>query len=249
VFSVLTDTPAEVSISQDLLERILASATHDAVLVGGQSLAFWVARYDIKLPEQFLVGAISDDADFLGNRNDVKSIAAQTNGVPEYPPKRAITALVGQVRIPLSPTAYVNVDVLHSLIGLSAADVRKRASLVTIGHTTFSVMHPMDVFLSRIENLATLKEKQTPPGIEQAKLGVLVARHFIEETANSQEMGQKEAGKLIEYVVKVAKTGAGRRVSRDYGVDFRAGIPGYVINSESFQKIRYPQILGEINPR
>jgi hypothetical protein len=243
----LTENRVEVSISQDLLERILASATPDAVLVGGQSLAFWVARYSIELPKQFEIGAISDDADFLGDRADIKSIAAQTNGVPDYAPSHAITALVGQVKIPLSRTEYVNVDVLHSLVGISAVDVRRRASRVTIGHTTFFVMHPMDVFLSRIENLAGLAEKQNPQGIEQAKLGVLVAKCFIEETASIPDSGQSEAGKLIEYVVKIAKTGAGRRVRRDYGIDFRTGIPGYIIKSEKFQETRYPQILLELN--
>lgn len=244
----MTEGPVEVSIPPDLLEKILASTTPNAVLVGGQALAFWVARYGIALPSQFQVGAISDDADFLGDRRDIQSIAAQTRGVLEYAPRHAVTALVGQVTIPLSGTEFVNVDVLHQLVGLPAKVVRERASSVNIGKAQFQIMHPLDVFLSRIENLSQLKEKQNPQGIEQAKLGVLVAHSFIEETARDSENGQKDAVKLIEYVVKVAKSGAGHRVSRDFGIDFRAGIPAYAIKCKAFREIRFPQIFAELQP-
>ena len=244
----MIEGPVEVSIPQALLEKILSSATPNAVLVGGQALAFWVARYSIALPHQFQVGAISDDADFLGSREDIQSIAKQTKGIPEYASKHSVTALVGQVKIHLSSTEFVNVDVLHRLVGPLADDVRARASAVTVGKAQFHVMHPLDVFLSRVENLSRLKEKQNPQGIEQTKLGVLVAHKFIEETATIPETGQKLALKLIEYVVKIAKSGAGHRITRDFGIDFRAGIPGYAIELQSFQEHRFPQILAELQP-
>lgn len=244
----MAETQVEVSIPQDLLEKILASVTPNAVLVGGQSLAFWVSHYGVQLPPQFQVGAISDDADFLGGREDVTSIARRVDGIPEYTSQRFMSALVGQVKIPLSRLEYVNVDVLHRLVGLTAQSVRERASIVTVGSTEFLVMHPLDVFLSRIENLAQLADKQNPQGIEQAKLGVLVAHNYIEEIAKELPDGQKHALKTIEYVVKVAKSGAGRKVSRDFGIDFRGAIPGYAIIVEAFHKVRYPQILQELQP-
>lgn len=244
----MIEGPVEVSIPQALLEKILASATPSAVLVGGQALAFWVARYGIVLPPQFQVGAISDDADFLGDRADIQSIAKQMKGVPAYASKHSVTALVGQVKIPLSSTEFVNVDVLHRLIGPQASEVRARASIVTVGQVEFQVMHPLDVFLSRVENLSQLKEKQNPQGVEQAKLGVLVAQKFIEETTHIPETGQKMATKLIEYVVKVAKSGAGHRISRDFGIDFRAAIPAFAIESKLFHEHRFPQILMELQP-
>lgn len=244
----MAETEVEVSIPQDLLEKILASVTPNAVLVGGQSLAFWVSHYGIQLPPQFQVGAISDDADFLGGREDVTAIARRVDGIPEYTSQRFLSALVGQIKIPLSRHEYVNVDVLHRLVGLTPQSVRERASIATVGGSDFLVMHPIDVFLSRIENLAQLAEKQNPQGIEQAKLGVLVARNYIEEIAKDQPDGQKHGLKVIEYVVKVAKSGAGHKVSRDFGIDFRGAIPGYAITIEAFHEVRYPQILQELPP-
>lgn len=242
----MAEAAVEVSIHQELLERILASVTPDAVLVGGQSLAFWVAHYGIELPARFQIGAISDDADFLGSREDIKAIARTMGGIPEFTSQRSLSALVGQVKIPLSPAEFVNVDVLHRLVGLPAQAVRERASAVKVGNAEFLAMHPVDVFLSRIENLAQLTAKQNPQGIEQARLGVLVARRYIEEIAGTPEVGEKHALKMIEYVVKVAKSGAGRKVTQAFGIDFRGAIPGYTITSEPFHKYRHPQILLEL---
>lgn len=52
-------------------------------MVGGQALAFWVSRYGVELPSDVLIGAISDDADFLGTRKDVIDIARGIHGTPE----------------------------------------------------------------------------------------------------------------------------------------------------------------------
>ncbi|WP_341743262.1 hypothetical protein [Azonexus hydrophilus] len=238
----------EVSIPKELLTKILKSVTPEAVLVGGQSLAFWVSYYGIQLPEEFQVGAISDDADFLGGRADLAAIAKSVASTPEYTSLKVISSLVGQVKIPVSKLEYVNVDVLHKLVGLNSGDVRERATRVTVDNVDFLVMHPFDVFVSRIENLAVLAEKQNSQGVEQAKLGVLVARHFIEEIARNPDNGQKHALRLIERVVKLAKKGHGRKVTRDFGIDFRGAVPGYSITSEKFKEIRYPQILAELRP-
>lgn len=238
----------EVSISQELLTKILRSVTPEAVLVGGQSLAFWVSHYGIQLPKEFQVGAISDDADFLGSRDDLAAIAKSVASTPEYTSLKIISSLVGQVKIPVSKLEYVNVDVLHRLVGLSPSDVRARAARVTVDNVDFLVMHPFDVFVSRIENLAILAEKQNSQGVEQAKLAISVVRHFIEEVAGNPNNGQKHARRLIERVVKLAKKGHGRKVTRDFGIDFRGAIPSYSITSEKFKEIRYPQILAELRP-
>lgn len=238
----------EVSISPELLTKVLRSVTPEAVLVGGQSLAFWVSHYDIQLPQEFQVGAISDDADFLGGRDDLVAIAKSVASIPEYTSPKIISSLVGQVKIPVSKIEYVNVDVLHKLVGLNPDAVRARAARVTVNNVAFFVMHPFDVFVSRIENLAVLAEKQNSQGVEQAKLGIAVIRHFIEEVAKNPEEGQKHAMRLIEQVVKLAKKGHGRKVTRDFEIDFRGAIPSYTITSEKFKKIRYPQILVELQP-
>lgn len=239
----MTDT--EVAVSQEQLASILSNVTPGAVLVGGQALAFWVAHYGVSLPVG-LVGAISDDADFLGTRADVEAIAQGVGGRSSYPPKRAMTALIGQVTVPVAPGEYVNVDVLHRLIGLDGDQVRDHAAEVELDSVTFQVMHPMDVLQSRVANLATIKDKQNAQGIEQTRLSLQVARAYIAEIAAVPEHGQRHAVKLIEHVVTIARSGSGRRVARKFGIEFRAAIPHHLVASTAFQTRRWPQIVNAL---
>lgn len=235
----------EVPISPELLERVLSSVTPDAVLVGGQALAVWVARYGIDMTSVSPIGAISDDADFLGSRDDVASIASGVAGTTKYPPQRAITALVGQVTIQVAPTEFVNVDVINAVVGIAAETVRQHASEAMLGATRFFVMHPLDVLLSRVENLAQLVSKQTPEGIEQARLAALVACAYIAELAKEPDSG-RHALKAVEYVAAIAKSHAGKKVSKKFGISFFTAIPESAIENKAFHRVRWPRLRREL---
>ncbi|WP_186308573.1 hypothetical protein [Paraburkholderia sp. BCC1885] len=228
----------------ELLRRILDGATADSVLVGGQALAFWLLHYGINSSFADGVGAITDDADLLGTREDVKSIARTTGGVPEFPDKRSITALVGMVKIPVDD-GFANVDVIWRLVGVEAADVREHASEIEYDDIEFCVMHPLDVLASKVSNLATLASKQDEQGVMQAKLAISVARAYIEEIAGNTEEPRRVL-KAINRVVKLAKRSVGRRVSRDYGLSFIEAIPKDVVTFDNFHQIRWPRLVGEI---
>lgn len=236
----------EVPISQALLEKVLSNVTPDAVLVGGQALAIWVSHYNIDITTGPLVGAISDDADFLGGRNDVASIAQGVSGTPEYPPQRAITALVGQVKIHVAPAEFVNIDVIDKVVGIAADVVRRRASEAVLGATKFYVMHPLDVLLSRVENLAQLISKQNTEGIEQTRLATFVAREYIAELAKDLA-GSRKALNAIEQVISISKSSAGKKASQEFGISFFTAIPKYAIENPSFHSIRWPRICQELS--
>jgi hypothetical protein len=149
----------EIAISRDLLEKILASVGPESVLVGGQALAVWLISYQVDVPPiagpdgSVTLGVVTDDADFLGDRDDVNRIAQKLHGVAEFPPRFGLTALVGSVRLPVSDSQFVNIDVIHKVVGLKQEDVRKHAFAMVIGNTEARVMHPLEVLRSRIENL------------------------------------------------------------------------------------------------
>jgi len=130
----------EAPISKELLQQVLASLTSESVLIGGQALAFWVNHYKVRLPS-VLTGAISDDADILGTRDDLKSIALKAKGIAEYEPQHSLSALIGHVTIPISEELFVNVDVLHKVIGIKADQVRDHASNGELGDVRFRVVH------------------------------------------------------------------------------------------------------------
>jgi hypothetical protein len=231
----------EVPISEALLKQVLNSLSSDSVLVGGQALAYWVSYYGVELPYS-IVGAISDDADVLGSRHDVLAIAQGTHGRSEFQPQGSLSALVGHITIPVTDTTYVNVDVLHRLVGIKADQVRDHASEVDFDEVRFRVMHPIDVLISRTENLAALADKQNDEGIAQLQLAIMVSAQYVRELVELSDDGQKHAMKVIEKIVSIAKTGAGQKCTRDFGVGFLGACPGFLIKNPSFIEIRWPQI-------
>jgi len=170
---VSEDRRVQAVISQDLLDRVLAIAGTQTILVGGQALAFWASYYRIDEP----VAAISKDADFLGSRNDVDRFATGLNGVVRLPDRRMKTALLGRVEVAISDMEYVHIDVLLEVFGdISQKAIRERSYAATIGTKTFKVMHPLDVLQGRLENVYGIKEKQDEHGVEQLRLAIQVVR-------------------------------------------------------------------------
>lgn len=234
----------EIAFTADRLRELLAGVGRNAVLVGGQALAFWVDYYRIRIDDA--LPAVSKDADFLGDRALVERISRASGGQASFPPRKALTALVGQVRIELANAQFLNVDVLHSIVGVRADSVRRRAEQVELDGLTFKIMHPVDVLQSRIWNLATLKNKQDELGLLQARLAVQVTRRYIAAIAVGNE---KLALKAIEKVVDIARSSAGRRAAA-FGIEFLRAIPASSIRAEEFQHTRWPRLREELgSPR
>jgi hypothetical protein len=160
--SISVTDAQEVPFDEAALRRLLEHAT-DAVLVGGQSLAFWVAHYGIAVPPA--LAFISSDADLLGSHDTAGRLAAALNGRDVSPGKIALTALAGQVLIPAGPQRYMNVDVLHKVIGFDDSNaVRSRSLDVALGDVTFRVMHPLDVLKSRSKTCAFSRRSRPSSG-------------------------------------------------------------------------------------
>jgi len=241
--------PKEVAISSDLLQKIIENTGDDAVLVGGQALSFWAQYYYIGLQLAEFGGSVSKDADFLGTRKNLDAIKEGfgDSAQKELAPRRGLTALVGSVQIRLSDAEFVNVDVIHKVHGLDTNHVIKTAAKVKVGDAFILIMHPLDVLESRVANLAQLKDKQQPDsnGKAQAHLAIRVARRYVEELAADPE-NEGQALRAIEKIVSIAKSGAGRRVSRDYAVQFLPAIPEHSIRTEEFHHRRWPHLCAEL---
>lgn len=233
-------TRQEIAFTADQFRKLLSGVGRNAVLVGGQALAFWADYYRIPLDDT--LPAVSKDADFLGDRALVERISEMSGGHASFPPRRAMTALIGQVTIELANDQFLNVDVLHKIVGVRADSVKRRAEDVDLDGLKFRIMHPIDVLQSRIWNLATLKDKQNEMGMLQADLAVQVVRRYIAAIAGNNE---KLALKAVEKVVDIAKSSAGRRAA-SLGIDFLSAIPARSMRSEEFHRTRWPRLLEEL---
>jgi hypothetical protein len=230
-------------ITPDMAGRIFAVVKDSAVLVGGQSLAFWVSAYDVPVHEN--MGAISMDVDYLGQRDIVTRLGKAFNSIVIFPAPEAITALVGNVHIILDDGSYMNIDVIHRIVGLRAKDVWDRSIVVDLHGHPVRVMHPLHVLRSRVINLYRLANRQNANGVMQASLAIEMVRRYIADVARNMEDGQRVARKQIEEVVDLAKSSAGRYAKLN-GLNFFGAIPISSIESPGFHAKRLPRLLDEL---
>ena len=231
-----------------LVKRLLGAADDTEVLVGGQALSVWIVKYGLQLPLDLPV--ITRDTDFLTQSAaataSVEKFARAINGKASFPRRLALTALVGQVELAVSDETYVNVDVIFKVIGLDPAKVLARAVRVELpGSTTFLVMHPFDLLKSRLANLHELREKQNDKGAAQLRLGLDVARAYLQEQAARYPAAETGAGRspiqtLVSEIEKMAIDDAGRKVAKRWGVHVADAIDPSLIPAGAFWTRKWP---------
>ena len=232
----------EAAFDREQLGNLLALA-QDAVLVGGQAVAFWATFFNVPVPPA-LAAYVTKDSDFLGNREDVTRMASGMQGAALYPHQRGLTALAGQVRIELSEGNYLNIDVLHRIVGFHDSDsIRRRAQEVALGGARFKAMHPLDCLRSRLENLHKVAEKQGATGAAQAELAARIVGRYLETVLEAGH--ERLALKAIESVASMAFGPAGRFAFGSFGVDVLKTVPVKRISNRKFLDVRWPQIRAQ----
>ena len=219
------------------------------MLVGGQALAFWVARFGIPVNDGPRV-YISADADFLGLTEHVERFSKAIGGKAVYPPKRGFTALLGAVEKEAGGTTRttIGVDVLHSVVGLDSDAVRKRAIEVTHPEDPslrFSVMDPVDCLVSRFENLRRIPEKQDEVGIWQAKMAIAACKAYVEELIRLDD--ERKAIRIATALFRLAGSATGLQAYERYGLDILEAIPLSQFRTAKFRNEQAARSLANIS--
>lgn len=185
----------DAAVPADDLERLLQHAG-EAILVGGQALAFWIAYY--RLPMKDAPGLVFTDVEFLGSKEDA---------------------------VRFSEAVGYEVNVLRSLNGLSADAVRKRAKTITddsLG-ARYRVMAPVDCLVSRLENLRTIAAKRTGIDIWQARMAVRVVRAQLQQLLKDGK--EKDAIRAATEIIRAGTHPMGLGAFRKHGIDVLEAVP------------------------
>ena len=232
--------------------RALLKSPHPAVLVGGQSLIFWVDYFNIPVPETD-TPYLTQDADVLATKHDARVVATELHGTfraptpDEHTPNTAIVTY----QTPDGRTLFV--DFMGTLLGLSNEEIRKTA--VELKHQEYGlirVLHPTLVLKSRIVNLHRLQTKRDSNGIEQARLSVLTASAFFENYVSLGLAGKKPDRYLIDRVKwlgDLALSDAGVFVFVEYGIDVMQAAPASFIKTASFHSMYWPKLCARVSSK
>lgn len=213
----------EEPLDEDTVDLLLSNMGTDMVLVGGQALAFWMSRFDIKADGV----AISNDGDALGVVARAHDLAQALKARLELPEKTSRTSIVAQLRLPAPGGKERNIDVLHKLYTI--AGLKKSSSFTrrVIKDSVqaewrpgrfIKVMDPFDVLESRAQNAVGLLAEKGPHVLTQARWAVQVAREALWRTAIHPAPQDRLGGKL-QRVYTLARSQVGKRLLAEHQIE------------------------------
>ena len=232
----------EAPLTFEVMAAIFRNTPPDFVLAGGQALAFWMERYDLlpaRRAKRDFNPLITTDADFLTAHpvrglRAAEKMARSMNGRLITLPRRALTALITQIRLHAGSGLEHNIDVLHQLYdarGLRASNeltrrALERAVLIELDDgIKLHLLHPLDVLAARINNAARLGGSKGAHVVTQARWGIRVAHRAIELAALQPGVKAERPGALAQEVMRLSSGSAGRAVRANHGIDAAAAIP------------------------
>lgn len=243
-----SEREAEAPLTPEDVRKILSICSPRGLLVGGQALAFWADHLQVERPLN-LVSGVTAGANFIGDSALAKDLARRLGWKVWIPALDDSTPQTGKVTHRTKSGGVKQVDFLSGVVGLTTKDLVRRAidmEMPNIGH--LRVIHPIDVFDSRIQNLHLLPEKRTEAGIAQARLAVDVARAFIRQEVATRD--ERAGLKLLERIADIASDIAAIRVFLLYGIDPLKAVPLEDFRTTSaLHKVRWPQIVAEVGER
>jgi hypothetical protein len=223
----------------------LQKATQPAILVGGQSLTFWVDFFKIPVPKSN-TPYLTQDADVLATKHDARIFATELHGTLNIPKPGDHTPNTSIVTYKTADGRTLFVDFMGTLIGLTNEEIRKTA--VEFEHPEYGfirILHPTLVLKSRIVNLHRLQSKRDTNGIEQARLAVLVAKAFFENYISLGLAGTNPDRYLVDRVKwlgKLALSDAGIYVFAQWGIDVMEAAPRNLITNKKFHAEHWPRL-------
>lgn len=232
----------DATLSPDDVASILRICSPEGLLVGGQALAFWVDWLGVPRPAE-LASGITSDADFIGNAQMAAKLGRRLGWRIWVPSLDDATPQLAKVTWTQPDGSIKQVDFLSGVVGLTTKDLRRRArSLEVDGIGLVSVMHPLDVLDSRIQNLHLLPAKRTAAGFAQARLAIAMVAAFIRAEAATQ--GERVALRQLERVVAIADDYAAILVFVLHGIDVLKAVPLEAFPSDSgLHRTRWPQVI------
>lgn len=218
----------------------------DLVVVGGQAVMFWAKHYGL----QELTASLTRDVDFLSSIAQVEEAdlalaniehSTKVATMEDYTPNAGV--IMAKV-----DGSEVRIDFLSTLHAIGTVDARERAlSIKTAGlDKPIKVMHPFLCMESKIANLGYFPEKRDAAGLEQARLGIEIAReHTLRELSKPSESQQRSLLKIAQRLRTLSKTDAACFSFTEFGLDVFQSFPLDLVESREFHSLGWSQIQAE----
>lgn len=234
----------ELALTDEEVDEVLRVCNGRAVLVGGQSLAFWAQHYSIPVTGA-LAACVTSDVDFIGTADVARVLAESLRPLGwRYwqPTIDDATPHTAKLSKRVEGRGIKQIDFLSAIVGLDAERVMKRAPIVRLAEgTQVRVLHPLDVLESRLWNVCLLPSKRSAEDLAQVILAINVAGGYFEQLLREHSTRQfLDSAERVGSIAQNARLGA---VLSRYGFDVLRAVPADRAPSKAFQTMRWPQIV------
>jgi len=232
----------EVPLSREDVDTILTHCGTEPLLVGGQALAFWANHYGVAPPPP-LAGAVTSDIDFLGLQAHARALARH---LPEWQLVIAKMDDHGGQAAKLYKSVedtVKQVDYLTSVVGLENDSLHARAVTIELDdEVKFRVLHPLDLFESRLQNYRHLPSKRGPQSRAQVAYALGVVSRYLAERIRERDSSRKLLD-IAERIIQLAGQKPLLRACIACGIDPLAAIPANRLGAPRFLAERWPRVL------
>lgn len=258
----LSHLVSEVGIdpfTRDDFFLVSSTVAHDParlVLVGGQALEVWGVLLDVLAPTGE-TSPLTEDTDWLGSADDAQWLA-ELLGSEDVTVE--LTRATLDDNTPNTATMYIErrdgrilfMDFLHSVIGLSEADIKKLAVQIDLkfapvqNPASIRVLHPLHCLACRMANLKELPSKRGGNGQMQAHWAVDIMHAYLASVAQRGDAIQVR--KACHVVAKLAEYGPAEYCYIQFNVDPLQAITPEVVEAggELFATKDWPNTVERI---
>jgi hypothetical protein len=118
----------EVALTREEVDKILSVCGSQALLVGGQALAFWAAYYEIE-PIGALSASVTSDADFIGTSRVAVRLREALDWNIWFPEMDDATDQTAKVTTLIPGGGVKQVDFLRAIVGLDTKAIQARKTV------------------------------------------------------------------------------------------------------------------------
>jgi hypothetical protein len=234
---------------QDLVESIYRDANivdvlnnHQLIVVGGQALAFWYARYFLKESrvDEFQA-AYSDDLDFYGVKSSIEFCESRLGIHFNRPKDFDVTVNLAMTVCVIEKTGReVIIDILHEVGGLEREEILQGIELLPMRGIEVPVINPILCLRSRMHNYFAPYKADKLNELSRLLLCIRFVRAYLTETLEA-EGWSKRTSKLCESIISLCLSHHGRELFCKQGTDLLLALPDPGLMHEAFVTQRLPR--------
>ncbi|MFK4131995.1 hypothetical protein ACI2KR_06825 [Pseudomonas luteola] len=217
----------------DLVETIYRNAdiydvvsNHHFVVVGGQALAFWYARFILSEGrfDEFQ-SAYSEDLDFFGDPSAIEFCERQLGTRFQRPQNFDSTVNLAMLSYQIgNPQRNVIIDILHSVGGLIKEEILSGIELLPIRGMDVPVINPLLCLRSRVHNFYAPYKADKLNELNRIGLCVQFVNAFLTEKLESSGWS-RDISKACESIFALCLSEEGRKLYCKNGMDLLEAIP------------------------